>query len=334
MGSETLIGTSSAMQDLFKSIALVAPTDVPVLITGESGTGKELVARAIHRHSGRRGGPFLPICLAALSPGLVEAELFGHLKGSFTGAAQDRKGLLELANGGTVLLDEVGDIPPGLQVKLLRAIEHNEVTPVGDARPRSTDIRVIAATNRPLAELMANGQFREDLFFRLSVFQIHISPLRNRRDDIPALAEHFLRQSQLPDIAETRLAEDVLDELQSRLWAGNIRELRNTIEHASIMARGRRIRPEHLPAPRRPRHRPRPVAKYKDGSPHGHDTQSRIPAPGRTKPRLYERLLELAEPPVLRAALEQCRQNRAAAAQMLGIDRATLRNKLRKYEIE
>src|SRR4051794_13655021 len=166
-----LIGRSPAMQYLFKSIALAAPADVPVLITGESGTGKELVARALHHHGRRRDGPFAPICLAALSPGLVEGELFGHMKGSFTGAAQDRKGLLELADGGTVLLDEVGDIPPGLQVKLLRAIEHREVTPVGDARPRPTDIRVIAATNRPLGELMASGQFREDLFFRLSVFQ-------------------------------------------------------------------------------------------------------------------------------------------------------------------
>ena len=134
------------------------PPDVPVLITGESGTGKELVARAIHRHSGRRDGPFLPICLAALSPSLVERELFGHMKGSFTGAVEDRKGLLELANGGTVLLDEIGDIAPELQVKLLRAIEHGEVTPVGDARPRSTDIRVIAATNRPLGSLMAAGR--------------------------------------------------------------------------------------------------------------------------------------------------------------------------------
>ena len=189
------------MQELFKKIALVAPTDVPVLITGESGTGKELVARAIHRHSGRRDGPFLPVCLAALSPGLVERELFGHLAGSFTGASQDRKGLLELANGGTVLLDEVGDIPPALQVKLLRAIEHREVTPVGDARPRPTDIRVIAATNRPLAELMAAGQFREDLYFRLSVFPIHIPPLRDRREDIPALAEHFLDAGPLADVA-------------------------------------------------------------------------------------------------------------------------------------
>ena len=168
--TDSLIGTSVAMHDLFRRIALVAPTDVPVLITGESGTGKELVARAIHRHGGRRDGPFLPICLAALNPNLIEGEIFGHTRGSFTGATQDRKGLLELAAGGTVLLDEIGDIPANLQVKLLRAIEQREVTPVGDSRPRPTDIRILAATNRPLAELMASGQFREDLFFRLSVF--------------------------------------------------------------------------------------------------------------------------------------------------------------------
>jgi DNA-binding NtrC family response regulator len=331
-GSETLIGTSAAMQDLFKSIALVAPTDVPVLVTGESGTGKELVARAIHRHSGRRGGPFLPICLAALSPSLVEGELFGHVKGSFTGAAQDRKGLLELANGGTVLLDEVGDIPLSLQVKLLRAIEHNEVTPVGDARPRPINLRVIAATNRPLADLMAAGEFREDLFFRLSVFQIHIAPLRDRREDIPALAEHFLRQSRLPDIADAGLTEDVLEELRSRPWVGNIRELRNTIEHAAIIARGRRIRPEHLPA------------AATNSAPVGREIQGQLAAWARqdaqefgARPdeyKLYDRFLELAEPPVLRAVLEHCRHNRAAAAQMLGIHRATLRQKLRKYDIE
>ncbi len=148
-----------------------------------------------------------------------------------------------------MLLDEVGDIPPAMQVKLLRAIEHREVTPVGDARPRPTDIRLIAATNRPLAELMATGQFREDLFFRLSVFPIHIPPLRERRDDIPALAEHFLKQPRLPDVAEIHLSREVLEELHSRPWVGNVRELRNAIEHAAIVARGQPIRVEHLPAP-------------------------------------------------------------------------------------
>jgi DNA-binding NtrC family response regulator len=335
-GSETLIGSSPAMQDLYKSIALVAPTDVPVLVTGESGTGKELVARAIHRHSSRRDGPFLPVCLAALSPGLVERELFGHVRGSFTGASHDRKGLLELAHGGTVLLDEVGDIPAVMQVKLLRAIEHREVTPVGDARPRPTDIRVVAATNRPLAELMASGQFREDLFFRLSVFPIHIPPLRERRDDIPVLAEHFLKQPRLPNVAEIHLSKRVLEELHARPWVGNVRELRNAIEHAAIVARGQAIRVEHLPAAA--------TGAGSDGKRdlrEIHEQMTRwsmeeartdLVEPG--EPPLYERFLAVVEPPLLRAILEKCRGNRAAAAQMLGIHRATLRQKLRKYEIE
>jgi two-component system nitrogen regulation response regulator GlnG len=338
-GSETLIGTSPPMQELFKTIALVAPTDVPVLITGESGTGKDLVARAIHRHSARRAGPFLPVCLATLSPGLIERELFGHVKGSFTGAVQDRKGLLELADGGTVFLDEIGDVPPGLQVKLLRAIEHREVTPVGDARPRATDIRVIAATNRPLDALMAAGQFREDLFFRLSVFQVRIPPLRDRLDDIPALAEYFLRQPHLPPVSGDRLATDVLDALRARPWPGNVRELRNAVEHAAIVARGHGIRPAHFPLA--PTSTPGPPSPSDDGRAieaalvAWTREQARRPnAQHPDDPPLYERFLALVEPPVLRAVLEQCRNNRAAAAQWLGIHRATLRQKLRRYGID
>ncbi len=323
------------MQELFRNIALVAPANVPVLITGESGTGKELVARAIHRHSARRGGPFLPVCLAALSPNLIERELFGHVKGSFTGAVQDRKGLLELAAGGTVLLDEIGDVAPSLQVKLLRAIEHGEVTPVGDARPRSTDIRVIAATNRPLGSLIKAGEFREDLFFRLSVFQIHIPPLRERREDIPVLAEHFLKQARMPGGCDTRLAADVLEQLRSRPWAGNVRELRNAIERAAIVARGQPIRPEHLPGPS--------VIEAATSQAAPRDLEAQLAAwaqralrqPSETTgTTLYERFLELTEPPILRTLLEECGGNRAAAAQILGIHRATLRQKLRKYGIE
>jgi two-component system nitrogen regulation response regulator GlnG len=322
------------MQELFKKIALVAPTDVPVLITGESGTGKELVARAIHRHGPRRAGPFLPVCLAALSPGLIERELFGHLKGSFTGADHDRKGLLELASGGTVLLDEIGDVPPALQVKLLRALEHREVTPVGDARPRATDIRVVAATNRPLGELMASGQFREDLFFRLSVFPIHLPPLRERREDIPALAEHFLRRVRGADPAELLLSDEALEALRNRPWPGNVRELRNAVEHAAIVARARAIGPEHLP----------PEAPAPGGLPPGHpgeigrrlaDWATGEVARLRDDPgeaALFDRFLELAEPHVLRAVLEACGGNRAQAARVLGIHRETLRQKLNKYD--
>jgi DNA-binding NtrC family response regulator len=333
--TETLIGSAPPMQELFKSIALVAPTDVPVLITGESGTGKELVARAIHRHGPRRDGPFLPICMAALSPSLVESELFGHVKGSFTGAVQDRKGLLELASGGTVLLDEIGDVSPSLQVKLLRTIEHREVTPVGDARPRFTDIRVIAATNRPLGSLMAAGEFREDLFFRLSVFQIHLPALRERRDDIPALVDHFLRQAPLANVASIPLATNVLDELCNRDWTGNVRELRNAIEHAAIVARGQPIRLEHLP----------PAATKLDltAPSNSIEIQGQLALWARRAFReqaesgdatVYEQFLQLGEPPVLRAVLEECGHNRAAASQILGIHRATLRQKLRKYGIE
>ncbi len=245
----------------------MAPTDVPVLITGESGTGKELVARAIHRHSARKNGPFLPVCLAALSPGVVERELFGHLKGSFTGALQDRKGLFELAGGGSVLLDEIGDVSPSLQVKLLRAIEHGEVTPVGDARPRPIDIRVIAATNRPLHALLASGEFREDLFYRLSVFQIEVPPLCDRREDIPALAEHFFRRARPGNASLAPLGDDVLHELCRRPWTGNVRELRNAIEYAAIVARGDRIRKEHLPAASRAGRDRAPLGPSRDPEP-------------------------------------------------------------------
>ena len=236
-----------------------------------------------------------------------------------------------------MLLDEVGDIPPDLQVKLLRAIEHREVTPVGDARPRPTDIRVIAATNRPLAELMATGQFREDLFFRLSVFQIHIPPLRDRRDDIPALAEHFLRQSRL----RGRRRHPPLGGRPRRAPLAPLggEHPRAAQRHR---ARGhRRPRPHDPPGASPRRHRPsRPVAPASAGrAPEaarrvGPARGPRTSQPDPATATLYERFLELAEPPVLRAVLEQCRQNRAAAAQMLGIHRATLRQKLRKYGIE
>ena len=304
-----LIGTSARHARTFKSIALVAPTDVPVLITGESGTGKELVARAIHRHSGRRDGPFCRSAWPRSARAWSSGELFGHLRGSFTGAVQDRKGLLELASGGTVLLDEVGDIPPDLQVKLLRAIEHREVTPVGDARPRPTDIRLIAATNRPLDQLMATGQFREDLFFRLSVFPIHIPPLRDRRGGHPGPGRALPAAVSPGRHRRGRVsATTLLDELRSRPWVGNIRELRNAIEHAAIVARGQPIRPEHLPAAT-VRVEENPASdrgRSRAGSPNG-PARGPCPAHPPGDASLYERFLELVEPPVLEAVLEQCR---------------------------
>src|SRR5262245_11629972 len=233
------------MQAVFKRIALVAGRDACVLITGESGTGKELAARAVHRFSARRDQPFLPVHIAALNPSLVESELFGHVKGAFTGAADNRAGLLGLGEGGTIFLDEVADIPLPVQVKLLRVLEHNEVLAVGGNQPQSLNIRILAATHQDLARRVAEGSFRHDLFFRLNVFQIHLPPLRERPEDLPSLAEHFLRRFEpraLPLLPQT------LRHLQSLPWFGNVRELRNALEHAAIVARGAPLLPEHFPA--------------------------------------------------------------------------------------
>ncbi|MBI3861258.1 MAG: sigma-54-dependent Fis family transcriptional regulator [Planctomycetia bacterium] len=328
-----IIGSSPAMQQVFKQIALVAASEVSVLITGESGTGKELVARAIHRHSPRREGPFVPVCIPALNPGLIESELFGHFRGAFTGAADDRIGLLELAAGGTLLLDEIADVPAALQVKLLRTIEQREIVPVGGTTPRALDVRMIAATNRPLPELVASGAFREDLFFRLGVFQIHLPPLRDRKDDVPALADHFLRQIEPARRgAPLRLTPETCAALCTRDWPGNVRELRNTIEHATIVARDGEIRPEHLPAPL-----PLKIAAAVSTDARAHreiSTWASVEAAGLAEsddPQLYERFLQLVEPPLLAAVLEHCRGNRAAAASLLGLHRATLRQKLRRH---
>jgi DNA-binding NtrC family response regulator len=330
---EAFIGTSPAMQSVFKQIALVATSNVPVLITGESGTGKDLVAQAIHRHSRRKDAPFLPTCLAALSPGLIESELFGHVRGAFTGAELARQGLLELADGGTVFLDEIGDVPLPVQVKLLRAIEQHEVTPVGDARARRTDFRVLAATNRPLEGLVARGEFREDLFYRLGVFHIHVPPLRERAEDIPQLARAFLRTA-VADGQAPGLSAGALHELSSRRWPGNVRELRNAVERAALVARGGEIEANHFPPPS-------PISGKADRSTAEElqlatanwATEHIAAEPPRdaSDPQsgdLLERFLRVVEPPLLKAALLHCGGNRAAAAKMLGIHRATLRQKL------
>jgi two-component system nitrogen regulation response regulator GlnG len=323
------------MQAIFKQIALVAGSDVPVLITGESGTGKELVAAAIHAHSRRREAPFVPICLAALSEGVIESELFGHVRGAFTGADRDRQGLLERADGGTVLLDEIGDVPLPVQVKLLRAIEQREVTPVGQTRARHSDFRVLAATNRRLDELVTQGAFREDLYYRLGVFHIHIPPLRERTDDIPLLAAHFLRRVTGGTTAK-RLSPAAVTELVSRPWQGNVRELRNAVERAAVVARGEEVEPEHFPAPS-------PLLAASSPST---DAQIRrltaewVSEQWQREPSaaglvdLYERFLRVSEPALLKSILAQCGENRAAAARILGIHRATLRQKLRDHGLD
>jgi DNA-binding NtrC family response regulator len=321
-----LFGTSPAMQEVFKRIALVAPTDAAVLISGETGTGKELVARAIHRHSLRAAAPLVPVNLASLSPSLVESELFGHVRGAFTGAVNTRKGLLELADGATVFFDEAGDIPLAAQVKLLRVLEQQEVTPVGDAAPRRTSFRVIAATNRNLREDCAQGLFRQDLFFRLAVFEIHLPPLRERRSEIPQLAKLFLRRIARDGAPPLELLESTVEELCRRDWPGNVRELRNAIEHGSLMARGGVVAPEHLPPPAQKAAAASDPRQLLDVMVRDW-TQDQL-GDRASAENLYQRFLDAAEPALFDVVLDAAGRNCTQAAAMLGIHRATLRKKL------
>lgn len=335
VGSPTdgLIGSSAAMQAVFKQIALVAATNAPVLITGESGTGKEVAARAIHRHSGRVDKPFVPVCVPSLNPSVIESELFGHVRGAYTGADDERSGLLEMAAGGTVFLDEIGDVPLPLQVKLLRAIEQREVMPVGGSQSKPTDFRIIAATNQPIEQAVTTGEFREDLFYRLSVFRIHLPPLRERREDIADLAAHFLRQFDAGPIA-SQIDAATLDELCTRSWYGNVRELRNAVERAAIVARNGLLCPEHLPPPL-PRKMGNPVGGVETLQSQIQDwVLKELAADGNFQTRdLYERFLALTEPPLLAATLGATSANRTVAARILGIHRATLRQKLSQHGV-
>lgn len=332
---DQIVGRSPALQEVFKQIALVAGSEACVLVSGEGGTGKELVARAIHRFSRRSAGPFVPVNVAALSPTLAESELFGHERGAFSGADAPRTGLLEQAHGGTVFLDEVADIPIPLQVKLLRAIEHGEIVPVGSDKPRSIDFRLISATHQSLSEKVAAGSFRHDLFFRLVTFQIDLPPLRERGADILELAEHFIAtltaKNQLPRPSLSKRAEA---ELSRRPWHGNVRELRNAIEHALIVARGGPIEPDHLPAPAPS------AAMPAESAPAAMLTQlirqwaeSQLSENGQQED-LYERFLRAVEPALLSATLAHELGQCTSAAKRLGLHRHTLRKKLDQYGIE
>ena len=323
-----IIGASPVMQEVFKRIAVVAPSDACVHLRGESGTGKELAARAIHRYSRRAEGPFIAVNMASLSPTLAESELFGHARGAFTGAEQMRKGLLEQANGGTIFLDEVADIPLGLQVKLLRVLEHGEILPVGADRSVQSDFRLVSATHQNLAQLVAEQKFRHDLYFRLITFEIEMPPLRQRREDIPALVEHFLDTLNAKNPGpRPSVPPDVVTELQRRSWYGNVRELRNAIEHAMILARGGVMAPEHLPSPMLPTGGTGPLQEEAIAGLVREWAQAELSQSGDAQD-LYERLLKLIEPPLFDAAMQHYGGQCLAAARRLGLHRTTLRKKL------
>ncbi|MGD9853875.1 MAG: sigma 54-interacting transcriptional regulator [Planctomycetaceae bacterium] len=327
---EFLIGKSPAMQAVFRRIALAAEHDVPVLISGESGTGKELVAMALHRHGSRADGPFVPICVPAMSEALVESELFGHRNGAFTGATADRTGLLAQAQGGIAFLDEIGDITPAVQVKLLRVLETKQVVPVGANAPITCNFRLIAATHRNLQQLVEEGRFREDLFYRLNVFRIDLPPLRDRSEDIPLLARHFLVASR--STVERSLSGRAIDELVGRPWYGNVRELRNAIEHASILARSGSIEPHDLP--------PAMTRREERVSPGGslavavEQWLQQQCTESNDAVALLDDFLHETEPVLIRYALSRSGGNRQEAAAMLGIHRQTLREKVRRFQID
>jgi two-component system response regulator PilR (NtrC family) len=312
-GIDRLIGVSSVMASLFEMVRAIAPTSSTVLITGESGTGKELVARAIHALSSRCDKPFVSVNCGALPDSLLESELFGHMKGAFTDAHQAKKGLFEVAHLGTLLLDEVGETSPAMQVKLLRALQDRRIRRVGGVEETEVDVRVVAATNAPLEELVKQRRFREDLFYRLQVIPIHTPPLRERREDIPLLAQHFLeRFARAMDKKVARISETALAALKRHTWPGNVRELENVIERAVALETTEAVLPERLPLSLLA---PNP------------STAAAAIGPGFS----LDVHLRAVEAQLLAEALDQARGDRARAADLLGVSPRSLRYLLQKH---
>jgi two-component system, NtrC family, nitrogen regulation response regulator GlnG len=329
---EGMVGRSSVMQEVYKRIALAAASDASVLVTGESGTGKELAARAIHRYSRRANEPFVAVNVAALTPLAAESELFGHVRGAFAGADDDRVGRLAQADGGTLFLDEVSEIPLPTQVKLLRALEQHEVVPVGASQAVPVEFRVISATRHHLIQRANEARFRHDLLFRLGAFQISLPSLGDRCEDIADLATYFIEiLTNGSNEQPARLTTQTLAELERRPWHGNVRELRHAIEHALIIARGPAILPEHLP-PSVPAAEVDPVGDLSHTLALAVRSWSdRSLGDASLNGRVYDELLGTIEPPLLDTALRRHRGQCASAARTLGIHRTTLRKKLTQY---
>jgi transcriptional regulator with PAS, ATPase and Fis domain len=337
-----LVGGTGRMQEIFSLLQQAAPSRACVLISGESGTGKELVAKTIHALSPRRNGPFVAINCAALPETLIESELFGHEKGSFTGASERRAGCFELSQHGTLLLDEIGEMPMGTQAKLLRILEDSKVRRLGGKAEFEVDVRVVAATNKVPEEAVRGGYLREDLFYRLNVFHIHLPPLRERRQDIRSIAENLLADlNRKHDTRVTELAPEVLEALERHDWPGNVRELRNALERAVILAGEGTIRMEHMPA--NLQSKPAAAAAMAataaaGGGEAGGGGQGGGSAPAAAVAGDNDALrvpigttVEEAEKNLILRTLEHTRNNKTRAAEILGISLKTLHNKLKEY---
>jgi two-component system, NtrC family, nitrogen regulation response regulator GlnG len=337
-----IIGRSAAMQEIYRVIARLTQTDLTVMIVGESGTGKELVARALHDYSKRRKGPFVAINMAAIPKDLIESELFGHEKGSFTGAVSRATGRFEQAEGGTLFLDEIGDMPVEAQTRLLRVLQQGEYTTVGGTNAIKTNVRIIAATHRDLRQLIAQGLFREDLYFRLNVVPMRLPPLRERTEDIADLVRHFLGRASKDGLPSKEMSDGAIEQLRQYRWPGNIRELENLVKRLIAMEADDTISAESV---RRELSELLPTQNpYSTGT---NDAQSlseffenylnqhfasfgsQLPPAG-----LYERLLAEIEPAMLRTSLAATNGNQLRAADLLGINRNTLRSKLRERNVQ
>ena len=332
-GATHLVGESPALEQVRRLVARVAGSTAAVLIRGETGTGKELVARSIHEQSGRAAGPLVAVNCGALPEHLVESELFGHRKGAFTGAEEHRAGLFEVADGGTLFLDEIGELPRPLQARLLRALESGEIRRVGDNQPIMVDVRVVCATHRSLEQMVAAGEFREDLLFRINTFEIEVPPLRLRTEDIPRLVRHLVQRSRPQTPPDAMVATGaVLDLLRGHHWPGNVRELANVIEHGLVLCDELPLQPEHLPGrlggglrqPQRPEDDQPTTAPVAPA-------QAALPADGPASSRPPVKLREL-EMQAIVEALERNRGNKVRTAEELGISLKTLYNKLHQLQ--
>jgi two-component system response regulator AtoC len=315
--TERIVGNSPVMQEVYKTVGKVAKSDATVLISGESGTGKELVAEAIHYNSGRRSGPLVKVSCAALPETLLEAELFGHEKGSFTGALAMRKGRFELADKGTVFLDEIGEITPNVQTKLLRVLQEHIIERVGSSIAIKVDIRVICATNQDLSKAVESNKFREDLFYRLNVISIHMPPLRDRKEDVPLLVEHFLAKHRYSATAQpAAISEEALNRLVAYDWPGNVRELENVIQRAVVLSRGQIITSRELP--------------FGDDGEEEPEDAGEISA----ERSFFKKAVAQFERDMIMKALRDAGGNRSKAAEMLGIYRRLLYAKIKEFKLE